>query len=249
MNADPVPVLRVLLVDDERAARVRLRHILDAMPGVEVVAECADGSSAVETATALRPDLLLLDVQMPGMDGFGVLRGLPPDYTPAIVFATAYDAHAVRAFEACALDYLLKPVAPARLARALERVRERRGLLASAARRPEAAGDCRFVVRGSGRVSVVGAAEIEWIEAAGNYAILHTAAGNHILRETMGALEERLPPGEFMRVSRCAIVRLARVRALRPAGGDTPATAVLAGGVELPITRGLREVQERLRGG
>ena len=249
MNAEPSPPLRILLVDDERAARVRLRRMLETTPGAEVVAECADGPAAVETAGALRPDLLLLDVQMPGMDGFEVQRSLPADYAPAIVFVTAYDVHAVRAFEACALDYLLKPVAPARLARALERVRERLDLLASAAaRRPETGGDCRFVVRGSSRVSVVGAAEIEWIEAAGNYAILHTAGGNHILRETMGALEERLPPGEFMRINRGAIVRLALVRALRPAHGETPAAVTLAGGVELPLTRGMREVQERLRG-
>jgi two-component system, LytTR family, response regulator len=248
MNADPAP-LRVLIVDDERAARVRLRRLLETEPDLAIVAECADGPAAVETAKLLRPDLLLLDVQIPGMDGFDVLRALPEDYAPAIVFVTAFDQHAVRAFEACALDYLLKPVAPSRLARALARVRERRAMLAAATRPPEPPVKRRFVVRGSNRVSVVGVAEIEWIEAAGNYAILHTAAGNHILRETMGALEESLPPNEFMRINRGVIVRLALVRAVRPAQGETPAAVMLAGGVELPLTRGLREVQERLKGG
>ncbi len=248
------------MVDDERAARLRLRRLLEAEPGVLIVADCAEGAAAVEAANLLRPDLLLLDVQMPGMDGFEVLRGLPADYAPAIVFVTAFDAHAVRAFEACALDYLLKPVAPARLARALGRVRERRALLAASAsaaagaaaenaRAGEPPAPRRFVIRSSNRVSVVEAAEIEWIEAAGNYAILHTAAGNHILRETMASLEETLPAGEFMRVNRGAIVRLALVRALRSPSGDAPAAVVLAGGVELPLTRGLREVRERLRVG
>ncbi len=241
--------LRVLMVDDERAARVRLRRLLEAEPDLAIVSECADGASAIEAAKLFRPDLLLLDVQMPGLDGFDVLRGLPEDYAPAIVFVTAFDEHAVRAFEACALDYLLKPVAPPRLARALARVRERRAMREAAARPPEPPAERRFVVRGSNRVSVVGAAEIEWIEAAGNYAILHTAAGNHILRETMGALEESLPANDFMRINRGAIVRLALVRAVRPAHGDAPAAVVLAGGVELPLTRGMREVQERLKGG
>lgn len=241
--------IRVLMVDDERAARVRLRRLLEAEPDIVIVSECADGPAAVEAAKLLRPDLLLLDVQMPGMDGFDVLRGLPEDFAPAVVFVTAFDAHAVRAFEACALDYLLKPVAPPRLARALARVRERRSMLAAATRPAEPQAERRFVVRGSSRVSVVGASEIEWIEAAGNYAILHTAAGNHILRETMGSLEESLPASEFMRINRGAIVRLALVRALRPAHGETPAAVTLAGGVELPLTRGVREVQERLKGG
>ena len=241
--------LRVLMVDDERVARVRLRRLLEAEPDLSIVSECGDGPSAVEAAKLLRPDLLLLDVQMPGMDGFDVLRELPVDYAPAIVFVTAFDQHAVRAFEACALDYLLKPVAPPRLARALARARERRSMLAATTRLPEPPAERRFVVRGSNRVSVVGAAEIEWIEAAGNYAILHTAAGNHILRETMGSLEESLPPNEFMRINRGAIVRLALVRAVRPAQGENPAAVTLAGGVELPLTRGMREVQERLKGG
>ena len=116
-------------------------------------------------------------------------------------------------------------------------------------RPPEPPAERRFVVRGSNRVSVVGAAEIEWIEAAGNYAILHTAAGNHILRETMAALEESLPAAEFMRINRGAIVRLGLVRAVRPAQGENPAAVTLTGGVELPLTRGLREVQDRLKGG
>jgi two-component system LytT family response regulator len=248
MNASSAP-LRVLMVDDERAARVRMRRLLEAQPDTAVVSECADGPSAVIAAELLRPDLLLLDVQMPGMDGFDVLRALPVDYAPAIVFVTAFDAHAVRAFEACALDYLLKPVAPARLTRALARVRERRAMLTAATRPPDPPTERRFVVRGSNRVSVVGAAEIEWIEAAGNYAILQTAAGNDILRETMAALEESLPASEFMRINRGAIVRLALVRAVRPAQGETPAAVTLAGGIELPLTRGVREVQERLKGG
>lgn len=248
MNSAPAP-LRVLMVDDERAARVRLRRLLEAEPDLSIVSECADGASAVAAAKLLRPDLLFLDVQMPGLDGFGVLGALPEDYAPAIVFVTAFDQHAVRAFEACALDYLLKPVAPPRLARALARVRERRAMLSAATRPPEPPAERRFTVRGSNRVSVVAASEIDWIEAAGNYAILHTATGNHILRETMGALEESLPPTEFMRINRGAIVRLALIREVRPAQGESPAVIVLAGGAELPLTRGIREVQDRIKGG
>lgn len=246
----PVP-LRVLMVDDERAARVRLRRLLGAEAGVLIVSECAEGAAAVEAAELLRPDLLLLDVQMPGLDGFGVLEALPVDYKPAVVFVTAFDAHAVRAFEACAVDYLLKPVAPARLKRALERVRELRGqaLAAVAPRVSEPAAPRRFTIRGSSRVVVVEAAEIDWIEAAGNYAILHTPTGNHILRETMAALEATLPAGEFMRINRGVIVRLERVREIRPARGEGALLVVLSGGQELPSTRGLRELQEKLRGG
>lgn len=243
--------LRVLMVDDERAARVRLRRLLEAEPGVLIVSECAEGTAAVEAAELLRPDLLLLDVQMPGLDGFGVLEALPPDYTPAVVFVTAFDAHAVRAFEACAVDYLLKPVAPARLSRALVRVRELRALAqaANTARPAEPAAPRRFTIRGSSRVVVVEAAEIDWIEAAGNYAILHTPTGNHILRETMAALEATLPTGEFMRINRGVIVRLACVREIKPARGEGSPLVVLRGGQELSSTRGLRELQERVRGG
>ncbi len=240
--------LRVLMVDDERAARVRLRRLLEAESGVEIVAECADGPTAVAQAAALRPDLLLLDVQMPGMDGFGVLDALPSDYAPALVFVTAYDAHAVRAFEACALDYLLKPVAPPRLARALARTRERHELIEAASRPAESAGPLRFMVRGSGRVHVVAADDIEWIEAAGNYAVLHTPTGNHILRETMATLEARLPADKFMRVSRCAIVQLAEVRTVRPATDAEGAAVLLHRGSAVPLTRGVREVMDRLLG-
>lgn len=243
----PAP-LRVLMVDDERAARARLRRLLEAEPGVTIVAECADGAAAISGADLLRPDLLLLDVQMPGMDGFDVLAGLPADYAPAVVFVTAHDAHAVRAFETCALDYLLKPVSPPRLARALARVREHRARIEAAAPRPaEPAAVRRFTVRGSHRVSIVEADEIDWIEAAGNYAILHTPTGNHILRETMTALEESLPATAFMRVNRGVIVRLARVREIRPPAGEAGPVVVLTGGQELPSTRGMRELQDRVR--
>lgn len=236
--------LRVILVDDERIARSRLRRLLEKETDIEVVAECADGPSAVEAVREHAPDLLFLDIQMPGKDGFDVLDALKPEEQPQVVFVTAYDEHAVRAFEACALDYLLKPTSPERLAKSVARARDRLAAGHSPAPPPPEPGTQRFVVRSGGHLSFVATEEIDWVEAAGNYAILHVAKANHMIRETMSALEEKLPV-HFLRLNRSAIVNLRRVKELysSPSGDHA---AILHDGQRLAITRGIREVADRL---
>ncbi len=229
--------LRVVMVEDEPLARERLRGLLAGEPDVEVVAECVDGPSAVETLRRLTPDLVFLDIRLPGMDGFAVLEKLGDGVRPSIIFLTAFDEHAVKAFEARALDYLLKPVSRARLRDALQRVRERRSASGVSER--------RLAVRDGDRVTFVNVSEVDWIEAAGNYAILHCGPSTHILRETMSALETSLPQDSFLRVSRGAIVNLRRVVELRSEDGQ--GVAVLRDGKRVPVKRALRDVEQRLR--
>ena len=216
--------MRALIVDDEPLARrgvlLRLRKFKD----VEIVGECNAGSSAVEKILELSPDVVFLDVQMPGMDGFEVLRALPKDKIPSIVFITAYEEHALRAFEAHALDYLLKPVDDTRFAAAVDRVRK---VLNSASKelaaerilkllgRDSEQYTLRFAVRTGLRVQVVLVEDIEWIGAAGDYAELHTRNCSHLLRETMASLEQKLDPQSFLRIHRSRIVRTNRIQSLR----------------------------------
>jgi two-component system LytT family response regulator len=246
--------LRAIIVDDERMARTRLRRMLENDPDVEIVAECADGLAAVAAVQEESPDLLLLDIQMPGMDGFGVLEALGAERTPEVVFVTAYDEHAIRAFEEHALDYLMKPVSPERFTKMLARVRERRthaqrdqeSLLEMLAQRKAEARGTRLVVRSGERTTFVSPEEIDWVEAAGNYAILHLGKRTHILRETMSGLESQLPGEMFCRVSRSAILNLRRVQELQSlSAGDH--VAILADGQRIGISRSLREVEERLK--
>lgn len=239
--------LRVLLVDDERIGRTRLRLMLEREPDLEIVGECADGRTALNAVLHHHPDLLFLDINMPDMDGFEVLDRIDAEVQPMVIFVTAYDEHAVRAFDACALDYLLKPVSPERLAKALNRARAQlaQPVESHPPEKEEHAGAPRFVVRSGGRVSFVATEEIDWIEAAGNYAIFHVGKKNHMVRETMSGLEGQLPSDRFMRVSRSAIVNLGRVKELfnSPAGNDA---AILADGQRVPFTRNAREIAERL---
>ena len=252
--------MKVIIVDDEPLARERLRRLLASEPDAEIVAECADGSSAVEAVTQHRPDLLLLDVQMPGMDGFETLRALDAKRLPAVVFVTGFDQHAVRAFEARALDYLLKPTTRARVAESLTRVREKLAngaaspqlpqtlldLLAERASAPVPPRVRRLAVRTGERVLFVSTEDVSWVEAAGNYAVLHVGTATHILRETMSSLEGQLSSEGFLRVSRSAIVNLRRVKELRAvAPGEQ--IAILVDGQRVPMTRGIREVEEQLR--
>ena len=222
--------LRVVVVDDEPLAREGLRSQLGGIPGISVVAECANGFDACDQIIAHRPDIVFLDIAMPELDGFATLERLEPeDVPPAVVFVTAYDAHAVRAFSARALDYILKPVAPERLAAAVEhaaqRVREARALRDSIERESEAgvsdAALTRLIVRDHRGTTIVPVDDIEWIEAATYYVSLHrmsvTEGRPLLLRERMHVLESRLDPAIFFRSHRSAIVRLDSVRTLRAA--------------------------------
>lgn len=219
--------MRVLIVDDEPLARegviARLEHFKD----VEVVGECVDGASAVTKILELSPDLVFLDVQMPEMDGFEVLRALPREGMPPIVFLTAYEQHALRAFEAHALDYLLKPIDDERFAVAVQRARQFvdfRGksqmderilkLLDSTCGKYAS----RFAVRIGPRIQIVLAEDIEWVGRAGDYSELHSRGQSHLLRETMNTLEQRLDPAQFIRVHRSRMVRLKCVRELQAIG-------------------------------
>ena len=252
--------LTALIVDDEPLARERVRTLLAAEPDFEILAECASGPEALEAMSQRRPDLLLLDVQMPEMDGFQVLRELGAPL-PVVIFVTAFDEHAVKAFEAEALDYLLKPFKVARFRAAIARAREQmskrqpddvtRRLLAvletqGAKAPPPQEFLSRIVVRDRNRVRFVKTAEIDWIEASGNYVVLHAGKENHVIRETLATFEDQLSPKDFARLSRSAIVNLDRVQHVEPTFNNEH-VVVLANGTRLPMTRGLRELQERLK--
>ncbi|CAN5818918.1 LytTR family DNA-binding domain-containing protein [soil metagenome] len=247
--------MRVIVVDDEPLARDRLRRFLSGDAQVEIVAECADGPAAVEAVRKYQPDLLLLDVQMPGMDGFEVLRELGRQAPPQVVFVTGHDEHAVKAFEARAIDYLLKPTNKVRLYESLRRVSERmeesrqelpQALLALLNERKAAPGVRRLSIRDGDKVAFVPIEEIHWLEAAGNYVVVHVANGSHIQRETMSAMESQLPNEIFYRVSRSAIVNLKRVKEV-VAVGVGEYMVVLSSGQRVPTTRTLKEIEERLR--
>ncbi|MGB9079396.1 MAG: LytTR family DNA-binding domain-containing protein [Terracidiphilus sp.] len=216
--------MRVLIVDDEplarRGVRVRLRKCAD----IEIVGECGDGLSAVEKILDLTPDLVFLDVQMPGMDGFEVLRSLSEENLPSVIFLTAYEQHALRAFEVHALDYLLKPVDGRRFSAAVDRARR----LADSTSKTQMAdrilkmlgGDggrylSRFVVRTGSRIQIVLAEDTEWIGAADDYTELHVQGRSHLLRETMNSLERKLDPTKFIRILRSRIVRSGCILELR----------------------------------
>ncbi|HYE57910.1 MAG TPA: LytTR family DNA-binding domain-containing protein [Rhodothermales bacterium] len=216
--------LRVVIADDEPLVRERLRTLLEGRPDCTLVAECADGAEALATIEAERPDLALLDVQMPELDGFVVVEALPDDVRPAVVFITAFDEYAVRAFETGVVDYLLKPIEPARFELALRRATERRMGPASEpdwtvlmpALRAHRGYPERIVVRDGHRVTFVPVADLDWIEGAGNYVQLHVGGRTLLLRDTMKALEARLNPDRFVRVHRSAIVNLERIVAMEP---------------------------------
>jgi two-component system, LytTR family, response regulator len=236
-------MLRALIVDDEPPARKRLRAMLQPEAGIEIVGEAEDGTSTIEAIERLKPDLVFLDVQMPGMDGFEILATLDPHTCPAIVFVTAHDQFALRAFDAHAVDYLLKPFDRARLQQALTRVQRMAGgdslraqmaaLIAGTVRlRPPR----RWMVRDAGRIYFVGLEEIEWIGSAGHYAELHTASGTHLIREGMARLEARLDAERFVRVHRGAIVNVDRIGEMHPVShGELD--LVLKSGARLRVSR------------
>ena len=248
---------RVLIADDEPLARERLRMLLAKEDWVEIAGECENGPSAVAAIQKLAPDVVFLDVQMPGATGFDVIESIGPSRMPPVVFVTAYDRYALRAFDVHAIDYLLKPFDRERFQQALARTRqllerkdagelERRLLalvqdLRSTPQRPE-----RFVIKSGGRVFFVRTDEIDWVEAAGNYVKLHVGAEAHLLRETMNALEAQLDPDVFYRIHRCHIVNIERVKELQPwFNGEY--VVFLRSGARLTLSRGYREkLQDRI---
>lgn len=247
---------QAIIVDDEAPARDRVRDLLAGEPDIAIAAECASGCEAIAAIGTHRPDLLFLDIQMPQVNGFDVLRALPAKQLPAVIFTTAYDQHALEAFEVHALDYLLKPFKHARFKAALQRAREhlqKRGandsdtrLLALLERfRPARTYTTRFVIKTVSRVVIVKAGDIDWIESAANYALLHVGDKTHLHRETMRSLEEQLSPEQFVRVSRSAIVNIERIKELQPMmKGEYIVT--LHNGKQLTMTRGIRELQQAL---
>ena len=255
--------IRALIVDDEPLARQRIRLLARDEPALELIGECGSAADALAVIGRDLPDLLFLDVQMPEMDGFKLLQKLPRDRLPIVIFTTAYDKHAVRAFEAHALDYLLKPFQPERFKAAVARAQEHlatkqassaaRGLLDLLATRqnsPVASAVqylTRLTVKTDDKVSVVKTADIDSIESAGNYVSVNVGKESHILRDSLNALEKQLDPEQFLRVSRSAIVNLDRVKELQPMFKGEH-IIVLQNGRRLPMTRGLlRELEQALK--
>ncbi len=243
--------LRILIVDDEPLGRERIRTLLAGDPEVEIAGECADGKQAVAAIRRLKPDLVFLDVQMPEMDGFGVLESLEVEEIPATIFVTAYDRYAVKAFEVHAVDYLLKSFDRERFSAALARAKGdlARGkkheieprlvsLLEAFEARKKYIG--RLVVKSGGRIIFLRVEEIHWIEAMDNYVRLHAGAQTHTVRETMQSLEAKLDPAKFARIHRSTIVNLDRVQDLRPLFHGDYAVR-LRDGTELTLSRSYRE--------
>ena len=248
--------IRTLIVDDESLARERLKQLLQNEPDIEVVGECSNGRAAVEAIQKERPDLVFLDVQMPELDGFGVLQEINTTLLPVIVFVTAFDKFALRAFDVHAVDYLLKPFDRERFRkaarRAIEQVKhrednalvERQAALIAQLKSPPKFDD-RIAVKSGGHVVWVGTEQIDWIGSADNYAELHVGTNSHLLRETLGALESRLDPEKFVRISRSAIVNAKRVKEVhRLFYGGYELT--LQNGTKLTVSRRYREKSRQL---
>ena len=249
--------IKTLIVDDEPLARDRLARLLAGDDRIAIVGQCADGRSALDAIRTLAPDLVFLDVQMPELDGFEVVSQVEPAKMPRIIFVTAHDKFALKAFEVHAIDYLLKPFDRERFQLALDRavtaIEEKSrpdlsdnisALLAEL--RPASVTE-RIAVKSTGRIVFVRLEEIDWIEAADNYANLHVGAEAHLLRETMASLEKRLPQSQFIRISRSAIVNIDRIREMQPLfHGDY--AVVLRHGVKLTLSRNYRDKLERLLG-
>lgn len=261
------PRIRVLVVDDEPLARENLRIRLRGVEDLALVGECANGREALERIASERPEVVFLDVQMPDLDGFEVIERIPPELQPVIVFVTAYDQYALEAFRVHALDYLLKPFDDERLAEALqacrERVREGRRAQGADEAVYQLAGDTparapappgatletgralpdRLVIRARGRVFFIKTDAVDWVEANGDYARLHSGERSYLVRRTMNEMESRLDPRLFVRISRSSIVQLDRIRDLVPAARGEYRVR-LTTGPELKLTRGYREKLE-----
>jgi two-component system LytT family response regulator len=226
--------IRTLIVDDEPLARTNVSVLLLRDPEIEIVGECGSGAEAVTEIRRAKPDLLFLDVQMPEMDGFDVLEMLGTALPSAVVFVTAYDQYALRAFEAGALDYLLKPFDDARFGRALERAKTKIASAKGSSQKIE-----RIAVKSAGEVAFVKIAEIDWIEAADYYSCLHVGTKTHMLRRSMAELESELDPAVFCRVHRSSIVNLERLRGLK-VNEDGEHDVILENGERVRLSRRYR---------
>jgi two-component system LytT family response regulator len=257
-----IPVMPTIIADDEHLARKKLRLLLGTETGVQVVAECEDGQQTIDAIKTHKPDLLLIDIRMPGLDGFEVLTRIAADEMPVVIFTTAYDQFAIRAFEAHALDYLLKPFDSERLHHAIERARAELlkchtrdltsrilDLLAKSAEPKPGSRQVedRMVIRAGGKVVFLDVNELDWIEAAANYVKLNVGKESYLLREGIGSIAERLDPDRFVRIHRSLIVNASKIKELQPCDSGEY-IAVLKNGKELSCSRGYRAQLQRLIG-
>jgi two-component system LytT family response regulator len=253
---DEPAAIRAIIVDDERLARRRVREMLSGDREIEIVGEPANGPEAIQAVRQNNPDLMFLDVQMPGMDGFEVINVLRDERLPLVVFITAYDQYALRAFEACALDYILKPFDRARFERAVEqakcRIRQERRidltqhLLALLENlKPRTVYPERMAIKDGGRIVYVKTESIEWVEADGNYVRIHAGKSSYHLLGTIGSLEAQLDPKTFRRIHRATIVNIDCIRELQPWFNGCY-RVILHSGAELSLSRGYREKQSQL---
>lgn len=250
--------IRVLIVDDEALARERIRSLVQNFSDIDIVAECSSGLHAVTSIEQLNPDLVFLDVQMPELDGFGVVSRIGAAAMPTVIFVTAYDSYALRAFEVHALDYLLKPFDRERFEAALERARiqirnERSNKLNQKLLallndiNPDNRPTERLVIKSGGRIFFLRSDEIDWIEAAGNYVKLHTNSQSHLLRDTMNGIEAQLDHNRFVRIHRSIIVNIERIKELHPLfHGDY--SVRLQNGTELTMSRTYRDRLQEILG-
>lgn len=249
--------MRIVIADDEALARKKLRIMLSSEPGVQILAECQDGGETIRALATYNPDVLMLDIQMPDLDGFEVLSRVSPDAMPIVIFTTAYDRHAVRAFEAHALDYLLKPFDQERLRQAVNRARAEiltgkdraatcriLNYLSESAGRQSAL-DRRLVIRAGGRVVFLRVDEIDWVEAAANYVKINAGKESYLLRKGIGEIADRLDPAHFVRIHRSTVVNIRRIKELQPVNSGEY-IVVLKSGKELSCSRGYRTGLQQL---
>jgi two-component system LytT family response regulator len=223
--------VRAIIVDDEELARGYLRELLGAHPEIEIAAECGNGFEAVKAIGELRPDLVFLDVRMPKLDGFEVLELIDGEAMPRVIFVTAFDEYAMKAFDAQAVDYLLKPFSAERLAKALAKLGERR-----APARPDGERRQRIVVKDGARVHVIPMGKLDYVEAQDDYVALHSEGKSYLKQQAIASVEAMLDPAVFVRIHRSAIVNLERVARIEPYGKESR-VAILTDGTQLPVSR------------
>jgi two-component system LytT family response regulator len=236
MVLDRNVTLKAAIVDDEELARGYVRELLRAHPEIEIVADCANGFEAVKAIAETAPDLLFLDVQMPKLDGFEVLELIDPARAPIVIFITAYDQYAMRAFDATAADYLLKPFDAVRFDRALERARQRLGERSSPPSIAPASPRERIVVKDGTRVHVIPVGKLDYVEAQDDYVALHSEGKSYLKQQPIASVEAALDPSKFVRIHRSTIVNLERIARIEPYGKDSR-LAILHDGTQLPVSK------------